>query len=978
MSSACKKLTLVGLVGLIALTFLPRATWAQSTIAGLVTDATGGILPGVTVEAESPALIERVRTAVSDGQGRYSIPEVRPGIYSVTFTLPGFTVVRREDILVASNVSVPVNAEMTVGNIEETITVTGASPVVDVQRSARTEVLNRAVLDSLPISRNYGAAGAIMAGVKLSKPDMGGINAMEGLNISHHGKTSNLAVDGEDAQALGGAPYTNFGMVAEVVIQTSGADADVIGGGVRTNMIPRDGGNQFSGEVLYNGSRNAWTSNNLTPELEAAGLPSPTALDSMYDINPALGGPLVQDKFWFYGSFRRLVLNTLPAGSFFAPGTGPAGCQDPCPGVEDQWINSASLRLTYQLTPSNKISAYYDRSFKWKGHDFTAVLPGELSKSGIDPATSPSARDPRLYITSNVKYVSTVSNRLLLEASGSYNPSYWSIVSQPGTQQEPGTPEWLAGAPRLDFIRGTINTGPFFFPQAQRNPNFGYSAQVTYVTGSHTAKVGVFQRVSPRRSQVPEWNGGLTQRYRDGVPDAVDTYPLSSDSQAQADEFAFFAQDSWTMDRLTINPGVRFQYVRGYVQAPGAPGGRFVPAQGPLERFSPLSGAGDWAPRFSLAYDLFGDAKTALKFNASKYVDTRSASTMWRYNPRPSNVARSSRDRRNWDDCDYTPGTSTCSALLLSTNGDDIAQDNEIGPRNIQNFGFGVNRRPADDLGIPYDWDYTIGVQHEVIPNVSVTANWYIIKFYDIQTSRQNVLVDVSDYTPFLVDDPRGNGESITVFNLSREAQSRGVDNVDSTSETNRRSYSGFEVSTNARLPGGGTLAGGWTAERTQVTDCDTNNPNNYRFCDETGELFQEFGEVPGLPYRHEFKAAANYPLPGDVSVGVVLISYAGKPLARNWSVPSSLFPGGRVQSVRLPLDPAGENFYKRWNEVDLRVAKMFNLPSGIRVQGVFEVFNLNNSSAVIRENTSFGSRLGTPGEILQGRLMKLGAILQF
>ena len=240
------------------------------------------------------------------------------------------------------------------------------------------------------------------------------------------------------------------------------------------------------------------------------------------------------------------------------------------------------------------------------------------------------------------------------------------------------------------------------------------------------------------------------------------------------------------------------------------------------------------------------------------------------------------------------------------------------------------------------------------------------------------MLVDVSDYTPFLVDDPRGNGESITVFNLSREAQRRGVDNVDSTSETNRRSYSGFEVSTNARLPGGGTLAGGWTAERTQVTDCDTNNPNNYRFCDETGELFQEFGEVPGLPYRHEFKTAANYPLPGDVSVGVVLISYAGKPLARNWSVPSSLFPGGRVQSVRLPLDPAGENFYKRWNEVDVRVAKMFNLPSGIRVQGVFEVFNLNNSSAVIRENTSFGSRLGTPGEILQGRLMKLGAILQF
>ena len=143
-----KRLCLYG-VFCVASWLMPSVGFAQSTIAGVVTDDSGGVLPGVTVEVASPALIEKVRTVVSDGQGRYSVTDVRPGQYSVTFTLQGFTTVKREGVAVVSGATVPINGELRVGTINETVTVTGASPVVDVQTTARRQVVDRAALDAL-------------------------------------------------------------------------------------------------------------------------------------------------------------------------------------------------------------------------------------------------------------------------------------------------------------------------------------------------------------------------------------------------------------------------------------------------------------------------------------------------------------------------------------------------------------------------------------------------------------------------------------------------------------------------------------------------------------------------------------------------------------------------------------------------------------------------------------------------------------
>src|SRR5262245_57206824 len=183
----------------------PAAARAQSAISGIARDTSGAVLPGVTVEASSPVLIEKVRTVTTDSEGRYSIVDLRPGSYVVVFTLAGFSVVRREGIELPANFTMTINAELRVGALEESVTVTGASPVVDVQSTQRTHVLSRDLLDSLPSARNYSGLAALMPGVRMSNTDVGGNQQMEQIYMRVHGSRqtdTTLQVDGMQLNSL--------------------------------------------------------------------------------------------------------------------------------------------------------------------------------------------------------------------------------------------------------------------------------------------------------------------------------------------------------------------------------------------------------------------------------------------------------------------------------------------------------------------------------------------------------------------------------------------------------------------------------------------------------------------------------------------------------------------------------------------------------------------------------------------------------
>ena len=253
-------------------------------------------------------------------------------MYAVAFALGGFSTVKREGIEVASNVSVPVNAQLRVGALEETVTVSGATPVVDVQQAAQRQVLSREVLDALPTARALYSTGAIVPGLKLTRPDMGGTASVAtNVYLQARGKafTENaIEVDGMDIRNVrqdGNTQPINFAAAQEVTYQTSSIGAEASGGGVRLNVIPRDGGNLFKGDVYAGGMNHNWQSNNITPELKAAGLPSADSTRWLAEVNPAFGGPIRRDKVWFFGSVRLFKFQLAPGGSLLCRRT--AGIQ---------------------------------------------------------------------------------------------------------------------------------------------------------------------------------------------------------------------------------------------------------------------------------------------------------------------------------------------------------------------------------------------------------------------------------------------------------------------------------------------------------------------------------------------------------------------------------------------------------------------------------------------------------------------------
>jgi hypothetical protein len=326
---------------LMGVVLLPAGAQAQSGIVGVVRDTSGAVLPGVTVEASSPVLIERVRTVVTNTEGLYRVIDLRPGTYTVKFTLPGFDTVRREGIVLQTNFTASVNVELPVGTLEETVTVSGQAPVVDTQSTRRQAVLTSDLLEALPSSRTWGT-NTVPAITRVV--DVGGSSAVGGLNLKAYGDNEDwnvILVDGMSTNAAGTWPgiYYNFDSLEEVVYQVGGGDAEATTSGVSVNMIPRQGGNELAGDATFIFSNRHMSSSNVTDELRARGLTAGSGLYHLHDVNVSVGGP-IGDKAWFFGSYRNWTTDSYVANAYY-----PDGSQ----AIDKYKMNNYTGRLTYQL-----------------------------------------------------------------------------------------------------------------------------------------------------------------------------------------------------------------------------------------------------------------------------------------------------------------------------------------------------------------------------------------------------------------------------------------------------------------------------------------------------------------------------------------------------------------------------------------------------------------------------------------------------
>jgi hypothetical protein len=610
-----------------------------------------------------------------------------------------------------------------------------------------------------------------------------------------------------------------------------------------------------------------------------------------------------------------------------------------------------------------------------------------------------------------------VSNRLLIEGGYSNNTEDYTNEYQPGLSQPRGSQAWYAGASRRDLDLIATTRAPLAASTSTQSPlRYNIQASASYVTGSHNTKVG-FQRTWGHFGHTRDINADLNQQYRSAgtgipftVPDSVLVYntPYIQEEDLNYD-IGIYGQDQWTLKRLTINAGLRWEAVNAQVPEQTSPAGRFVDAR----QFAPTLDVPNWrnvAPRFGLAYDLFGNGKTALKFALNRYNQSRTTGD-----------ANSGAQR-------YNPLAAASFTLpWTDLNRDDVAQGERgcvyLSPGCEINFAglpanFGTRALTTYDPNTQRTWNLESGVevQHQLAAGVSVTGSWYHGNFHNLLLY-DNQLVTLDDWTPVSVFNPM-NGTPMTIYNLN-PAKNGKVATLDTTGPNRKQVYDSYGLQFTARLPHGAALFGGFGFDRLLRNTCDEpDDPNQLRFCDDANlDAHLPPGEAPKgytTPFQAQGKLSGSVTLPLGIQLSGTFQSNPGYGyrsltttritggtswlLSRTTRYPANCpapCPAGalvlptlngtpdnaanlRVQLI--PYNSVGE-FTDRVNQIDLRVTKSVAI-GRMKVLPQLEIFNLLNANPVIlNRSTDYSIATATapatynqPSGILNGRMIGVGA----
>ncbi len=986
-------------LALLAFVLSPHTVFAQATgIAGVVRDTSGAILPGVTVEAASPALIERSRTAVSDAQGQYKILDLRPGTYTVTFTLSGFAAVKREDIELPAQFTATVNAELKVGALEETVLVTAASPVVDVQNVIKRQVISADVIATMPTSKNWSTIGIMTVGVSSNQSDVGGSAGEHQNQLKAHGGSFNdrlVQLDGL-MNANMACNYsctglsTNDASTQELSYEFGAISAEVNGGGVRVNIIPKEGGNRFSGSAFGNFSNNHLQGTNVDDALRAQGIATADSINKIYDSSFAIGGPIKVDRLWFWAAFRYWGYQQIRTNTFYESNQSTFAFTPDLsrPGTETQRSISQDVRLTWQISPKNKLSGYWNISPRYTDH-WTLVSTEQPDASNLQNLPKNNFE--------TLRFTSTVSSKLLFEVAGGVMNETWT--------REPVTDSVTS----LGYPVTELNTGVNFRAYSgtfSRNYTSlrSFRSSLSYVTGSHALKTGMNLQQGPADTDIYTNNDtGLIVRNGQPFQVTVRTTPYTTHEKLVAD-LGLFVQDTWTVKRVTVNAGLRFDYLNNAVEAQDAPGGTWI---GP-RHYDPLTNVPDFkdlSPRLGVAYDVFGNGKTALKATLSRYVVTSTVGTARLLNPINTSVNTAT---RSWTD----------------TNHDGIPQVSELGPLSNSAFGqvnAATHYDPATINGFdvrPDNWEVSTTLSHEIMPRVSAEIS-YFRRAYGHFTTTDNLDVTPSDFTPYCVTAPTdsrlpgGGGNQICgLYDISAAKFGVATHNLVTFTDNYGKQtqvFNGVDISVNARVRHDLFLTGGYATGNTHFNNCAAfvddpvtqfgistvatypSNPGtgtSFAYCDyNTSWLGQ--AKLTGsytLPWQQIQISSVVQNLPGQMILAQWNITQAD--VAANGSLGRALSGGANTSRV-VPLIQPGTDYTPRRTQVDFRFAKNFGLSGSRRVQVMADLFNAFNSNAAVGAtsnageppaaiNTTFGPSWLKPLNILQARYVKFGAQLQF
>jgi hypothetical protein len=1000
---------------------VPYLAFAQqsASISGVLTDPTGGVLPGVTVEASSPVLIDRVRTAVSEGNGRYQLVDLQPGTYRVTYTLPGFSVVRREGITLTAGFAASVNVELSTGTLAETITVSGSSPMVDVRNVAQTQVLTRDVLDSTPTARVIGSLMTLVPGVTITTA--GGPNVDAGGTAGYTYAAAQIHGSSQYDQTIGtyGIPMTLIdnigksrinlpdGTVQEYDMRYSSLPAELAYGGFTVNAIPKVGGNGFTGSLYFMGTGSGLHGSNLDSNLRTQGLTAEAKVKRTVDFNPVVGGPIVRDKVWFFGGLRYQYTDSYVGGMWYDKNPSDWIFEPDLsrPANADQLSYDFNVNTTWQVSQKDRLNVLVMRNVThWRHASVTGTVAPEAGQQWYAPGHVELA-----------KWTSTRSNRVLLDVTGSRyfhdfvrNPTNTATRSQVVDQ---GSGITFGG------LATSAYTGQLVYTTR---------AALTYSTGTHNLKVGWDWAAQTKpddymtfglpgtREQCGVTGGSRSDcrsedaSYRtiNGVPNQVTFYTTPWPDPQTMNPAGVYVQDQVSLNKWTINAGLRFDYLTSRYPAFDVAPRRYVPVAESFEGADVL-GWKDLNPRIAISYDPFGTGKTALKVAASRYImQERLTQSTALVVPTRASVSQIS---RAWTDTnrDYV------------VDGDPLnpVANGELGPSPNANFGkrvtnFRLDPDWARGFGTrPYNWEFMGALQTELAPNVSLQAGYYRRIFGNFIVT-DNLLVSPSDYDPFCITVPTdsrlpggGGNQMCGLYDLNPSKVGL-VDTIQTSSSnygTQKEHFNGVDVTVNGRMPSGGMLQGGFSMGQTMTDTCDVigkiDNPSLMPQptnaaggpapavldprCLRTGDWLPQtklLGSHP-LPWGVRISGTYQTMVLDPISNGTSNLGFVANYVATNAVVMPSLGrPLTGVANVTVNLLPAGERYDKRTHQVDLRFSRTFQMGRS-RVQANIDLYNVLNANFVATRNGNYGTNGATwlrPGAILPARLLKLGGQIDF
>ena len=1002
------------LLAIVPALVLPAAALAQANFAGVVHDKSGAVLPGVTVEASSPALIEGTRSVVTDGQGQYRIVDLRPGVYALTFTLSGFSTLKREGLELSGSAVVTVDVQLAVGGLKEALVVTGEQPLVDVQSNERQHIMSDEVIAALPAGRSHYDLGALVPGLngiqfgRVGWQDVGGTNNLQIAALSIHGSSfldTTVAVNGLSSRNLLSSSWaSNFiadtGTASEWAITYAGQGASASSSGLMFDLIPKVGGNRFSASVFFTAVNEDFQSDNYTQELQDAGLRAPGGLYRMYDINPSGGGPVFKDRLWFYVSGRWQTNQFYIPGSVgnLHAGDPNAWFWDPDESVRGKFNttqNSFSMRLTYQANPKNKF---------WFSHD-------PQSRHWVDATavTSPeSFTDYQFHIQrfTAAGWTSPLSNKLLAEVKwADHGEGFGDRIPEDPPYNTLITVHEIGG----QFVQPTNYRGrghggnQFVAPGYNESPHIQQlQGSLSYITGSHNLKFG-FQ---------DQW--GKLDLYSQTVPANVDYYflnrvpnqirqwalPTHTTNKLSA-ELGVYAQDTWVFKRATVNAGLRFDYYANSFPEQQLGPGLFVPNRNIVFPATDFYSLKDLTPRIGFAYDLFGNGKTAARAHWGKYVIGLAPGTG---NP-VGNI--STQATRAWidantnfvPDCDllsvaaqnpptiggvpnpsYNPALDTCGANSNAGFGSSTPTT-AMDPETYTGWG---NR--------PWNQTFSAGIQHELMPRLSLDVSYYR-RWAGNFTVTDNRAWTVDNFTAYSVVAPTSfPGATIPLPDDAAGRTTSGFYDVTPALASQVNNYitparnfghqseiwNGVDITANARLQNGLVVQGG-VATGKQTTD-------NCEIVAQQPEVTLPAFGGPTNPYCHveqpwltQVKLFATYLIPKiEVNVAGTFQNNPGPVIPANYAVPVANSTLGRplasgLTTVTYNLLNPNSLYGDRVTQFDLRFSKVIRTGAGSRVSINFDMANALNRNDILGVSGTYGAAWQTPQGILDPRLYKLG-----